>query len=169
MLKARVSSRGQLALPKEVRDQLGLGEGACLTVRVEGDEVILRKAVSGNWREWEGRFKGSDLLGELTRNRRKELTRDRKRSRLVGDDRLAPGRRAGPRQSVRTSGAGFARRDQGQHLADQRRRSLPPDREAPQGCASRAVPCRPRDDADSGAPPRSKIDPGCGSLEEPLP
>lgn len=80
MLKARVSSRGQLALPKEVRDQLGLGEGACLTVRVEGDEVILRKAVTGNWREWEGRFKGSDLLGDLARNRRKELTRDRKRS-----------------------------------------------------------------------------------------
>jgi AbrB family looped-hinge helix DNA binding protein len=37
MLKARVSSRGQLALPKEVRDELGLGEGAYLTVRVEGD------------------------------------------------------------------------------------------------------------------------------------
>jgi AbrB family looped-hinge helix DNA binding protein len=80
MLKARVSSRGQLALPKEVRDQLGLGEGASLTVRVEGDEVILRKAVTGNWREWEGRFIGSDLLGDLARNRRKELTRDRKRS-----------------------------------------------------------------------------------------
>jgi len=43
MLKARVSSRGQLALPKEVRDQLGLGEGASLTVRVEGDEVICGK------------------------------------------------------------------------------------------------------------------------------
>ncbi|MFZ0960298.1 MAG: AbrB/MazE/SpoVT family DNA-binding domain-containing protein [Terriglobia bacterium] len=80
MLKARVSSRGQLALPKEVRDQLGLGEGVSLTVRVEGDEVILRKLVVGNWREWEGRFKGSDLLGDLARDRRKELTRDRKRS-----------------------------------------------------------------------------------------
>jgi AbrB family looped-hinge helix DNA binding protein len=71
MLKARVSSRGQLALPKEVRDQLGLGEGVCLTVRVEGDEVILRKAVTGNWREWEGRFRGSDLLEELTRDRKR--------------------------------------------------------------------------------------------------
>lgn len=80
MLKAHISSRGQLALPKEVRDQLGLGEGDCLSVRVEGDEVILRKAVTGNWREWEGRFKGSDLLGDLTHNRRKELARDRKRS-----------------------------------------------------------------------------------------
>jgi AbrB family looped-hinge helix DNA binding protein len=80
MLKARVSSRGQVALPKEVRDQLGLGEGASLTVRVEGDEVILRKALTGNWREWEGRFKESDLLGDLARSRRKELAHDRKRS-----------------------------------------------------------------------------------------
>ena len=79
MLKARLSSRGQLALPKEVRDQLGLGEGVCLTVRVEGDEVILRKALTGNWREWEGRFRGSDHLGDLARNRRKELTGERKR------------------------------------------------------------------------------------------
>ena len=80
MFKARVSSRGQLALPKEVRDQLGLDEGTSVTVRVEGDEVILRKAVAGNWREWEGRFKGSDLLADLARNRRKELRHDRKRS-----------------------------------------------------------------------------------------
>ena len=80
MLKARLSSRGQLALPKEVRDQLSLGEGTCLTVRVEGDEVILRKAMTGDWREWEGRFKGSNLLGDLARNRRKELARDRRRS-----------------------------------------------------------------------------------------
>jgi len=80
MLKARVSSRGQLALPKEVRDQLGLAEGDRLTVRVEDDEVILRKVISGNWREWEGRFKGSNLLGELARIRREELAHDRKRS-----------------------------------------------------------------------------------------
>ena len=50
MHKAHVSSRGQLALPKEVRDQLGLREGDCLSVRVEGDEVILRNVVTGNWR-----------------------------------------------------------------------------------------------------------------------
>ena len=80
MLKVRLSSRGQLALPKEVRDQLGLSEGSSLTVRVEGDEVILRKVVTGDWREWEGRFKGSDLLGDLVRSRRKELAHDRERS-----------------------------------------------------------------------------------------
>jgi AbrB family looped-hinge helix DNA binding protein len=80
MLTAHVSSRGQVALPEAVREQLGLGEGVSLTVRVEGDEVILRKAPAGNWREWEGRFSGSDLLGDLARSRRKELARERKRA-----------------------------------------------------------------------------------------
>jgi AbrB family looped-hinge helix DNA binding protein len=79
MLKAHMSSRGQVAIPKAVREELGLEEGASLIVRVEGDEVILRKATTGSWRDWEGRFKGSDLLGELARSRRKELARDRKR------------------------------------------------------------------------------------------
>ena len=58
-----------MALTKVVRDQSGFGEGTCLTVRVEGNEVILRKAAPGSWREWEGRFKGSDLLGDLDRER----------------------------------------------------------------------------------------------------
>jgi AbrB family looped-hinge helix DNA binding protein len=80
MLKVHVSSRGQIAPPKELRDQLRLGEGTSLAIRVEGDEVILRKTPSGSWRDWEGRFKGSDLLKDLARNRRKELARDRKRA-----------------------------------------------------------------------------------------
>ncbi len=80
MLKARLSSRGQVALPKVVRDQLGLTEGDRLTVRVEADEVILRKCAEGSWREWEGRFKGSDLLKDLARERRQELARDNERS-----------------------------------------------------------------------------------------
>ena len=80
MMKARLSSRGQVALPKAVRDQLGLTEGDRLTVRVEADEVILRKSAEGSWREWEGRFKGSDLLKDLARERRRELARDNKRS-----------------------------------------------------------------------------------------
>jgi AbrB family looped-hinge helix DNA binding protein len=79
MLKARLSSRGQVALPKVVRDQLGLTEGDRLTVRVEADEVILRKSVEGSWREWQGRFKGSGLLKDLARERRRELARDNKR------------------------------------------------------------------------------------------
>ena len=78
MLKARLSSRGQVALPKVVREQLGLTEGDQLTIRVEAGEVILRKS-EGSWREWQARFRGSDLIKDLARERRQELTRDKKR------------------------------------------------------------------------------------------
>ena len=79
MLKARVSSRGQLALPKKVRDELKLWEGSDLTVRIQGDEVILRKVPPGSWRGWQGRLKGPNLLVELARERRRELNRERNR------------------------------------------------------------------------------------------
>lgn len=79
MLKARVSSRGQVALPKVVRDRLGFVEGDRLTVRIEGDEVVLRKAPEGSWREWDGRLKGSDLLKDLATERWRELAHDRDR------------------------------------------------------------------------------------------
>lgn len=79
-MKARLSSRGQVALPKAVRDQLGLAEGDRLTVRVEADEVILRKSAEGSWKDWEGRLKGSDLLTDLARERRRELAGDNKRA-----------------------------------------------------------------------------------------
>jgi AbrB family looped-hinge helix DNA binding protein len=50
MLKAKMSSRGQIALPKVIRDQLGLTDGVSMVVTVDGDDVILRKASEGGWR-----------------------------------------------------------------------------------------------------------------------
>jgi AbrB family looped-hinge helix DNA binding protein len=79
MLKAKISARGQIALPKAVRDQLGLTDGVSVIVSVEGENVILRKAPEGNWRHWDGRFKGSDLLMDLKAERRRELEDERTR------------------------------------------------------------------------------------------
>jgi AbrB family looped-hinge helix DNA binding protein len=79
MLKARISSRGRMLVPKAVREQLGWGEGAGLIVCVKGDEVILRKAPSRSWRAWEGSLQGSGLLALWARSRREELARDRAR------------------------------------------------------------------------------------------
>jgi AbrB family looped-hinge helix DNA binding protein len=63
-LKARITSKGQLTIPKEVRRALGVGEGDNLLFEVNdaGDEVtvrVARKPVSfadyaGIWREDEG-------------------------------------------------------------------------------------------------------------------
>jgi AbrB family looped-hinge helix DNA binding protein len=73
MLKAKVSSRGQIALPKAVRDQLDLTDGVSMLVTVEGDQIILRKVPDGSWRNWDSRLKGSDLLADLAADRRREL------------------------------------------------------------------------------------------------
>jgi hypothetical protein len=57
MRKARASSSEQIALPKVVHDHLGLTDGG--------------------WREWDSRFKGSDLLADLAAERRRELEDER--------------------------------------------------------------------------------------------
>ncbi len=40
-MRTRVSEKGQVVIPKEVRDKLGLRRGTVLRVRVEGKKVIL--------------------------------------------------------------------------------------------------------------------------------
>jgi bifunctional DNA-binding transcriptional regulator/antitoxin component of YhaV-PrlF toxin-antitoxin module len=57
---------------------LGFAEGDRLTIRIERDEVVLRKAPEGNWREWEGRLKESNLLADLAEDRLQELAHDRR-------------------------------------------------------------------------------------------
>lgn len=60
--KARITSKGQVTIPKAVREALGIKEGDSLLFEVEGDEVRVhaaRRPVSfadyaGAWREGEG-------------------------------------------------------------------------------------------------------------------
>lgn len=61
-LKAKITSKGQLTIPKEVRRALGVRKGDSLLFEVDGDEVrvrVVREPVSfaryvGIWREEEG-------------------------------------------------------------------------------------------------------------------
>ena len=38
---ARITAKGQVTVPKSVRDALGVGEGDSLVFRVEGDHAVL--------------------------------------------------------------------------------------------------------------------------------
>ena len=40
-MKTTVSEKGQIVIPKEVRERLGLIKGAVLNVKVEGKKVVL--------------------------------------------------------------------------------------------------------------------------------
>ena len=42
-IAARVTSKGQVTLPKAVRDALGIGEGDQVVFRVEGDRAVLAR------------------------------------------------------------------------------------------------------------------------------
>jgi len=53
----KVTSKGQVTIPKEIRETLGVNEGDKLLFLVEGDKVILRKV-------------GSEKLSDILSRRR---------------------------------------------------------------------------------------------------
>ncbi|MDI4631654.1 AbrB/MazE/SpoVT family DNA-binding domain-containing protein [Pelomonas sp. V22] len=56
-MEATVAERGQITLPKAVRDALGLTKGTTLKVELEGGRIILRKNVDDALQKLRGRFK----------------------------------------------------------------------------------------------------------------
>jgi len=56
-MEATVAERGQITLPKAVRDALGLTKGTLLKVELDGSRIILRKNVDDAISRVRGRFK----------------------------------------------------------------------------------------------------------------
>lgn len=77
-MEAIVAERGQITLPKAVRDALGLTKGSTLKVELEGGRIILRKSVDDAISRASGRFRLPD--GVTTDNVMREL-----RGRASGD------------------------------------------------------------------------------------
>ena len=59
MEKVTVSSKGQIAIPKQVRKALNLAEGSKLTLEVRGQEIVLSKGDA--WKELQGAARGLDI------------------------------------------------------------------------------------------------------------
>ena len=68
-MEATVAERGQITLPKAVRDALGLSKGVTLKVELDGARIILRKNVDDAVSRVRGRFKldGFDSVDEAMR------------------------------------------------------------------------------------------------------
>ena len=70
-MEATVAERGQITLPKAVRDALGLSKGTTLKVELDGGRIILRKDVDDAISRARGRFKlppgvsTNDIMREL--------------------------------------------------------------------------------------------------------
>ncbi|WCE03687.1 AbrB/MazE/SpoVT family DNA-binding domain-containing protein [Pseudoxanthomonas sp. JBR18] len=55
-MEATVAERGQITLPKAVRDALGLTKGTLLKVELDGSRIVLRKSVDDAISKARGRF-----------------------------------------------------------------------------------------------------------------
>jgi antitoxin PrlF len=62
-MEATVAERGQITLPKAVRDALGLTKGTTLKVEIDGGRIILRKSVDDAISRLRGRFKLAEGFG----------------------------------------------------------------------------------------------------------
>ena len=78
MLKITMSSKGQVAIPKVLRDRLDWRQGSQLSVAVQGRGLVLEKTAKRDWRRWAGRFPKSGMLEALEREHREEVRRDSK-------------------------------------------------------------------------------------------
>jgi AbrB family looped-hinge helix DNA binding protein len=65
-------------IPKEIRDKLGLNEGAGIEIEIQGQDLIIRKSKVPSWRKWRGALKGSRALQDHEREHREEVDGDAK-------------------------------------------------------------------------------------------
>lgn len=76
-----LSSKGQLVLPKGIREQLALKPGDRLKVELAGNRIILEplsEEPRHGWRRWGGAFRGSRMLEEHQAEHRAEVEHDEK-------------------------------------------------------------------------------------------
>ena len=89
-MEATVAERGQITLPKAVRDALGLTKGTQLKVELDGGRIILRKNVD----DVISRLRGSFKLAEGFKSTDEAIRAVRGRAR--GDPYLPP---SGPKRA----------------------------------------------------------------------
>jgi AbrB family looped-hinge helix DNA binding protein len=64
MTKATISSKGQIAIPKEVRERLKLKPGTQVSIDVQGEALVMKR-LSGScpdWRTMRGMVRGGESL-----------------------------------------------------------------------------------------------------------
>lgn len=76
----KVGPKGQVVLPKGIRDRLGIEPGDQVTVEKEGDYIQIRKAAT--IASLRGIFKdGPDMLADLEREHREEIEAEERKER----------------------------------------------------------------------------------------
>lgn len=77
-MRVRLSTKGQLIIPRDVRRALGLQPGTQLDLEVIRRKIVLEPAIQTSAIEsLYGRYAGADLLGGLEQDHQKEIQDDR--------------------------------------------------------------------------------------------
>ena len=82
MTKTSISSKGQITIPKAVRERLNLKAGTEISIDVQGQAMVLKRLVRNHpdWHTMRGMFRGgANLLEDLTAERAAEIKRDNAR------------------------------------------------------------------------------------------
>ena len=74
MERVTISSKGQIAIPKSVRDTLNLREGTKLSLEVRGQEIVLSKEPA--WRKLQGAGADHKLTDTFANFRKEERQRE---------------------------------------------------------------------------------------------
>lgn len=78
MEQVTVSSKGQVAIPRAVRDALNLAAGTKMTLEVRGQEIVLSREPA--WKKLQGAASDRDLMGTFAAFRKQEREREDTRS-----------------------------------------------------------------------------------------
>ena len=73
MPTVKLSSKGQIAIPKAIRDRLGLKKDMALEISVERSLILLKPLRGDAWLGLEGTLKGTSVLADLESEHRHEI------------------------------------------------------------------------------------------------
>ena len=76
MLTARVASKGQLVLPKRIRDDLRIGQGSLFQVTYDGKQIILIPLRESVQERLYGKYRTESLLEALEIDHAEDLDRE---------------------------------------------------------------------------------------------
>lgn len=91
MICIKVSSKGQIAIPKGIREKTGIRRNMRLQIETDKDKIFLFP-IKNVWRNLEGILKETDVIDELEKEHKKEIEEDENGIRRMGNSIMVKGR-----------------------------------------------------------------------------
>ena len=74
MMTTKISAKGQLVIPKEVRKKFNIEPGTFFQIRIEKDNIVLIPMKKGPLDNLYGKFAGENILVELEKEHADEIS-----------------------------------------------------------------------------------------------